>query len=66
MGRGKLRVVQCDDEYMTEEHENTTHQDAESSDEVFTESDDEDDEDDHDDTADNAQGNVKIFSIDHK
>ncbi|KAK1642790.1 hypothetical protein QYE76_060595 [Lolium multiflorum] len=64
MTRSKLRVVQSNDEYMTEEHENTMHVDAESSDseplsctgkEGFPESDDEEDEDDHDDTADNAE-----------
>jgi hypothetical protein len=66
MTRCKLHVVQSNDEYMTEEHENTMHVDAESSDseplscngkEGFPESDDEEDEDDHDDTADNAEGN---------
>jgi hypothetical protein len=66
MTRSKLRVVQSNDEYMTEEHENIMHVDAESSDsehlscngkEGFPESDDEEDEDDHDDTADNAEGN---------
>nr|XP_051205607.1 uncharacterized protein LOC127319680 [Lolium perenne] len=64
MTRSKLRVVQSNDEYMTEEHENTMHVDAESSaseplscngKEGFPESDDEEDEDDHDDTADNAE-----------
>lgn len=64
MTRSKLRVVQCNDEYMTEEHGNTTHKNAESSDfeplscngeEGLTESDDEEDEDDHDDDGDNAQ-----------
>jgi len=75
MVRNKLRVVQCDDEYMTGEYENTTKQDAESSnfqplscngEEGFTESDDEEDEDDHDDTGDNAQAWENIFSIDDK
>uniref|UniRef100_A0ACD5UUH6 Uncharacterized protein n=1 Tax=Avena sativa TaxID=4498 RepID=A0ACD5UUH6_AVESA len=59
MVQSKLRVVQCDDEYMTEERQNNTNQDAESSDfngeEGFTESDDEEDEDNHDDTSDNSQ-----------
>ncbi|KAM0915976.1 hypothetical protein ACQ4PT_010459 [Festuca glaucescens] len=66
MTRSKLRVVQSSDEYMTEEHDNITHDDDESSDferlscngeEGLTESDDEEDEDedDHDDTGDNAQ-----------
>jgi hypothetical protein len=65
MTRSKLRVVQSYDEYMTEEHDNTTHEDAESSDfqhlscngeEGLTDSDDEEDEDDHDHTGDDAQG----------
>ncbi|KAM0839566.1 hypothetical protein ACQ4PT_060235 [Festuca glaucescens] len=64
MTRSKLRVVQSNDEYLTEEHENTMHVDAESSDseplscngkEGFPESDDEEDEDDHDNSADNAE-----------
>ena len=66
MIRIKLRVVQSNDECMTEEHENTTHDDAASSDfeplscngeEGLTESDDEEDEGDNDDTGDNGQGN---------
>jgi hypothetical protein len=66
MTRSKLHVVQCNNEYMTEEHDNTMHEDDESSDfqplscddeEGLTDSDDEEDEHDHDDTGDNAQHN---------
>ncbi|KAK1646380.1 hypothetical protein QYE76_064185 [Lolium multiflorum] len=72
MTRSKLRVVQSNDEYMTEEHENIMHVDAESSDseplscngkEGFPESDDEEDEDDHDDTADNAEGHFQDIHL---
>jgi hypothetical protein len=72
MTRSKLRVVQSSDEYMTEEHDNITHNDDESSDferlscngeEGLTESDDEEDEDedDHDEAGDNCQGNCSYI-----
>ncbi|KAM0909763.1 hypothetical protein ACQ4PT_014614 [Festuca glaucescens] len=72
MTRSKLRVVQSNDEYLTEEHENTMHVDAESSDseplscngkEGFPESDDEEDEDDHDNSADNAEGHFQDIHL---
>ena len=68
MSRRKLNFLQSNDEYLAEEHENTTHKDVESSDfqplscndeegPTYTDSDEEEDEDEHDETADNSQGN---------
>ena len=69
MTRSKLHVIECNDEYMTEEHvehENAMFKDVESSHvqpsscNVEEGLDDSDDEEDQDDTATNEQGNYLL------